>query len=340
MKQYYPYIDLAKGVGILGVLMCHVAGHVFNTGEILLTHLIGTFFLSIFFLASGFVGASLFTEEAKWEDVFSWKTYCLLVPFLVLGISFTLWRDYAVYGSFTANPVVVLFANEFNSGYWFLLVLTIIRFSILLSRLILQYILLNKLFAFLSKKRGFCLVANMFVMSLLGLIFAFLLDKINFYKAYVPWYIIGALVKVYSLQNSWLKKDAVHAVFAVLAVFFIAFNYFCVDHEIHYFGQSYTSTFFMTFAVFMTLVRTNPEHPIAKAFIELGKISLDVYVLHYFFYAVDFSYMFPKGYIAEWPYALQAIVVFFVSCILIFCSYILSKIIRQNRYLTKILLGR
>jgi uncharacterized membrane protein YcfT len=65
MKQYYPYVDIAKGVSVLGVLMCHIAGHMFNIGEILLTHLIGTFFLSIFFLASGFVDASLFTEEAK-----------------------------------------------------------------------------------------------------------------------------------------------------------------------------------------------------------------------------------------------------------------------------------
>lgn len=342
MKQYYPYIDLAKGVGILGVLICHVAGHVFNTGEILLTHLIGTFFLSIFFLASGFVGASMFTEEVKWKDVFSWKTYCLLVPFLVLGISLTLWRDYTAYGSFTANPIVVLFANEFNCGYWFLLLLTIIRFSILLSRLVLQYIPLNKLFVDNSfiNKRIFYLVINVCIMSLLGMAISLLFNKIDFYKAYAPWYIIGALVKVYSLQDSWFKKDIVHAIFTILAVLFIAFNYFCADHDIHYFGQSYTSIIFMTFAVFMTLIRTNPEHPIAKAFIWLGKISLDVYVLHYFFYAVDFSYVLPQGYIVEWPYTLQVFVMFFISCILIFCSYILSKIIRQNKYLTKIVLGR
>ena len=78
---------------------------------------------------------------------------------------------------------------------------------------------------------------------------------------------MGALVKVYNLQDSCFKKDAVHAVFAILAVFFVAFNYFCIDHEsINYWGQNYTNTFFMTFAVFMTLVRTNPEHPDSKSF--------------------------------------------------------------------------
>lgn len=342
MKQYYPYIDLAKGVGVLGVLMSHVAGHVFNTGGILPTHLIETFFLSIFFLASGFVGASMFIREAKWKELFSWKNYSLLAPFLVLGISLTLWKDYAAHNNFTENPIIVLLTNEFNNGYWFLLVLTIIRFSLLLSRLILKYVPFNKLYVDNSfvNKRIFFFVTNMFVFSILGGSLALLLNKMVFYKVYAPWYIIGVIIKVFNLQDSWLKKDALHAIFAVLAVFFVAFNFFCVDHEIYYFGQSYTNIFFMTFTVFMTLLRTNPWHPIVKGFIWLGKISLDVYVLHYFFYAIDYSHVLHKGYIAEWPYTLQTIIIFLISCILIFCSYILSKIIRQNKYLTNILLGR
>ena len=322
--------------------MLHVAGHVFNTGDILPTHLIKTFSLTIFFLASGFVSANMFVKEVEWRDLLSWKNYCLLVPFLVLGISLILWKDYAMHARFTANPVIVLFTNEFNNGYWFLLVLTIVRFSLLLSRLILQYMPLNKLFCkqFLCSNRIFFLLLNIVVMSVLGVGIALLLNKMDFYKAYAPWYIMGALGKGYNLQDSCFKKDVVHAGFAILAVFFVAFNYFFIDHEIYCFGQNYMNTFFMTFAVFMTLVRTNPEHPIAKAFIWLGKISLDVYVLHYFFYAVDFGYVLPKGYIAACPYTLQTIVIFFISCILIFCSYILSKIIRQNKFLTNILLGR
>lgn len=139
MKTYYPYIDVAKGVGIMAVIMAHCSNFIFNSEENLISMVIPTFFMSLFFLASGFVSTRAWKERVHLKDLIMAKNYYLLIPFFVFGTVYTMITDFVKNGMITENPLVSLLSGHPNNGYWFILVLVLFRISVLFGKILAQF---------------------------------------------------------------------------------------------------------------------------------------------------------------------------------------------------------
>lgn len=139
-KEYYPFIDVAKGLGVFCVLMVHTATFWVDIQDDFITKFIKTFYMNLLFLASGFVYAKIWNRKVKWVDLFSFKTLNILIPFFVLGLSTILLMDYYATGTISRNPFERLFFEVFNGGFWFLLTLFLCRWIIMMSKLISQSI--------------------------------------------------------------------------------------------------------------------------------------------------------------------------------------------------------
>lgn len=141
-KHYYPFIDVAKGLGVFCVLMVHTLRFWVDLIDDFTTLVIKTFYMGLLFMASGFVFAKIWNRNIKISELYSFKTCNILVPFFVLGITSILLTDYYSTGTISRNPLERLFFEVFNGGYWFLLTLFLCRWITLFTKYISQKILI------------------------------------------------------------------------------------------------------------------------------------------------------------------------------------------------------
>lgn len=120
MAERLRWIDNIKGVGILCVILGHIAFIPFNKTEWMLGNLFPMFYMSMFFMASGYVGYKIFAKSLTWKDVVNYKNFTLLIPFLVLGLSYTILRNYQLGIPFTIESTSTLFTVQAKNGYWFI----------------------------------------------------------------------------------------------------------------------------------------------------------------------------------------------------------------------------
>ena len=132
----------------------------------------------------------------------------------------------------------------------------------------------------------------------------------------------------------------VAAMCVVAIAMFVASNYYLADVKYVGFATSQITILLSTAFVTSILMRASAEGKIAILLSALGKKSLDIYVLHYIFYFVDFNRVLPRDMLQGAPLLLQFLILSGCACALIACSWVLSKVIRSNKYLTILMLGR
>ena len=129
MKLRHFWLDNLRGFCILAVIATHVNSFIFHNGGSFIAEVIDTFFMGGFFIVSGYLGYRSFSEPISLKKFVEFKTYNILIPFLVTGSLFVMVNDLVARQSISHNPLIKMLSNGDNYGYWFLMTLFLFKFT-------------------------------------------------------------------------------------------------------------------------------------------------------------------------------------------------------------------
>lgn len=331
VKEYFPFVDTAKGLGVFCVLMVHTLRFWVDMMDNFTTLIIKTFYMSLLFMASGYVYAKVWTRKVSFIDLFSFKAINILIPFFVLGISTILLNDYYITGTISRNPFDRLFFEVFNGGYWFLLTLFICRWIVIFTKYISQKLRIKQMC-----RQTYFVSFQILTCCVLGgaIVCVSTYYRIEIQLFNLCYFIFGILIYNFN-WNKFLTKRYALLVTVICFIALFTFNYVC---SVHYFGRSVFVTLFSTIAVWMILLRTG-ENIVVRFFRWVGCFSLDIYVLHTLFLIGTVGFIDDQWFISQ-PWIIQTFILVVGATLQLMCCYILSKVIRSDKMLTKCVLGR
>lgn len=188
MKNRIEWIDTAKGIGIIFIVVLHIWIESDITVGLELYRKITNFVLPMFFILSGFVAKPIKTD--KWE--FFRKTVCrYLVPVYIFGIGFTLIRE--IYYHISLN--IHIFSFFFIKGKtfetvgpaWFI-------FALFFAVIIFRFSNLDKA----KSSIKFCIMISLFAISYS---IPYLIDAFGNYARLFGLYRIPVCLAFYLLGN-------------------------------------------------------------------------------------------------------------------------------------------
>lgn len=118
MKERLNYIDWLKGIAIITVVMGHVTAFDFlsltDSSKSFVNRFIVSLQMPLFIFLSGLVVNYKFESVIASSKKLLYKAWILLVPVILLGVPYALWRGFTIY-EFIINPT--------KYGYWYLITL-------------------------------------------------------------------------------------------------------------------------------------------------------------------------------------------------------------------------
>lgn len=337
MKQRIEYIDNIKGFAILLVVMGHVIANWFTDWSLLLKNdtdnqlvvwkLIYAFHMPLFMFCSGLFQPIL-TKESTFKDILRIITKrfkVLIIPYFITGC--LLWF-------ITGRP----------SFYWYLLIL----FEFTVLTLIVTW-LVNKV----TKDN---LIEGLVLIGLL-LLFHIINTRLKEYER-LPlldighlnlffYFIIGYIIAKYKVLDIILKNWLYSLSIVVFIVLFVSFSIY--DYKIPYGGFIINkimplSAIYAVFYFFKTYY--DNSNIIYRFFNYLGKYSLEIYILHFFFLIKipilgDTIHHYALNGGGDKFIFVSNVIVSFVMAILnlIFCC-IVMKVLQKSQILYSLILGR
>lgn len=296
------YLDIVKGVAMLLVVMQHVGGRL-DEGMIFLCKVD----VPLFFVVSGYLAMK---SEINFRQELIKKTKRIALPYIAAVLFAAFWYNL---------PIAAVITDIGKCGYWFLqcLFLFFVMFYGMVKltgnkykQLIINSIIIEIALLALSK------YAPASVDNIVG---------ISYMSRYFPCFMMGAIVRKYSLMCLGKLIGSV-----LLIVTCIAFTYkggsTNVSFLLHIVGYVGASLLF-----FYCIKSVENELPglIKKLFCIIGKNSLSIYIIHFYFVA-----QIPS---TTGHFALDFATVLCVSLFIIFLSIALQKILSTTTYLQKVL---
>lgn len=338
--QRIEYIDAMRGFTILLVVINHVATFdfgLFGNECFSYSQIFGEFRMPLFFFVSGFV---FYKEEVVWSyiNIFNFlkkkSTVQILSPLLFLFIFCWCYK---------LNIKDALYDYQ-KQGYWF---------TFTLFTYFLLYIIVNKCFKALKIKRyvddvllvsiGFCVYGA----TVYSIVEKCELDKGGYSLLGIPtlhnflFFLIGTRVKRYFHIFEKLLDDSL-LVFLSLVTFFILL----VVSEIELLSSSGYHLFFaltgivITFAFFRTNRKIfSKEKCFGRVSQYVGRRTLDIYLLHYFFIFSNMQQLLPNFGILNSPF-LEFWCSLIVSILVIANCLFISEVIRLSPLLAHFLFGQ
>lgn len=348
MTKRIEYIDALRGFTMILVVAVHVYSLCFMQGDsteydLSYNNFFGLFRMPLFFFISGFV---FFKAEQIWDYTtlkifFKNKTRVQLLSTLAffLLFCFLFQRD-----------ILLSLTDSQKAGYWFTYTL-FIYFSL--------YIGIDIIICWLGKKKPFndITITATFIVGLSlfylinnGILLNILPPKITLTLSINKWqyflfFAFGCFThKYYSCfikwQNSRYLIDGILLIFAAMSIcfFYQNNNSLIISNSI-----VRLCTSIMGIILIMTLFRTNENNltkstKLGSALQYIGKHTLDIYFLHYFFLPYNLAV------IGKWfennpnpllEFCLSAL----LALVIITCCLIVSRIIRISPLFTFLLLG-
>lgn len=348
MNERIKYVDTVKGFAIFLVVMGHVIAFLYFSNDNIINirkslsvlnftlfDTIYAFHMPLFFFASGYVfPKTLKCLNDVWDTIFK-RTYTLLLPYFIVGSIFT-----------------ILFGGPglFNK-YWFL-------------RTLFEFIIVNIIFDYIkqTKRLGWIWDISYYV-GVFGLIhilhilfynnhFYKIVDLDSFYFSYYLSFSFGILARRYSKVTNFLDKNYIYTV--CLCLFFIITtnracgNYFGIGHVSSYILYKFIQPFSGVICSWYLFKHVFNHGIITKAFDSLGKNSLEIYIIHFFF-------LFEIPYLAKYliklnaspfvkdnisAFVIQLISVVIASTIICLICLSVKNIISASKILSLIILGR
>ena len=273
MKQRIDYIDRMKGLAIILVVMGHVYGMAFAQSDDVAYRVISSFHMPLFMFLSGLVACSGATTPFWNLPKLGRKLRGLLLPLIVFGMCFTMtWaKDFE-------TGLKCFWESPNKNGYWYLMTLAVFYVSLSLYRLNV-------------KQKWYIDVA--LAIAIWGGMFALwkytaqtkdyfcMLNCGNFY----PFFMLGVMTTKYNLLDKMHKANWLFSLCIVAYVFL-----FCVDMPFHAL-VSLNKHIFLPFCMVYIVVNLFVSRHGATSCWEnildfVGKRTLDIYVIHYFFISI------------------------------------------------------
>lgn len=327
MKQRIDYIDRMKGMAIFLVVIGHVYGMVFNQGEDITYKWISSFHMPLFMFLSGLVACS--GVVAPYWDVrkLGKKLKGLLLPLVVFGICFTM-----TFSKDFLTSLIGFLESPNKNGYWYLMTLAVFYVSLSLYRLNV-------------KQKWYIDVA--LAIAIWGGMFALwkytaqtkdyfcMLNCGNFY----PFFILGVMTTKYNFLDKMHKANWLFSLCIVAYAFL-----FCVDMPFHAL-VSLNKHIFLPFCMVYIVVNLFVSRHGATSCWEnildfVGKRTLDIYVIHYFF----ISMIHLKDLGNNWEGTENSLLMFIVaiglSVVITALSIGVGYILHKGKIIEKIVYGK
>jgi len=269
------YVDRLKGLAIILVVIGHIYLFTMNDGDNIVGNCVGSFHMCLFMFLSGFVASSGVTKP-YWTQKKLWKKIAgLIIPMLVFGGLFTL----------TFGPIDswhVFMERFFNflmapakNGYWYLMSLSVFYLSLLLFRF-------NK---WNSKIVEVLIAALSYGLIMIGWKFTAqkydpfcLLNCGNFYL----FFITGVFASKYGLLDK--LKNYKWLVVPLFIVFLLLFNWTMPIHALNSAMKHILVPGCAVTSLLILFVNREGKNSKCETLLSwVGRNTLDVYVLHYFF---------------------------------------------------------
>lgn len=316
--------DVAKAIAIFAVILTHCAGRIGGMQD--LRFFIETFYLSMFFVLSGyFTNLSKLSSLSIKENMLE-KFKRLIVPFItIIMISFII--DIIKVGSFDFWE---LFVDDAKGGYWFIYVLFLFNIIFCVQyRIILKWNISNIV--------GQCAIF-VFPWIIIVLLCTSLSQSIiaclSLYscRRYYLFFIMGWFLKstnMLPVLGSRILRFAISIGYILMAVIFVKFIK-DVDTNTDFFFWFFTNVLGSCFWLTVLLSLEDKVNDFPAFLLSIGQNSLGIYLYHYFFLFV--IVIFPPG-------INMYVLLLFASIIILLATYCLIRLIIKNNLLSKILLG-
>lgn len=263
-------IDVAKGLGIILVVIGHVMSPVMSGNSILewLYSVIYTFHMPLFFFVSGYVAKKLVTKPVAKTELIKQRLLRLMVPYCVWAVIYLPMKiilaehvrfsdEYKWYSFFLGNNP--------DGQLWFLYVLFVISIFMIffvtsknISALTILFMIGSILAPLIPFSIGFTSITLTFSLHQVGFFFLGTLTavKVDYNKVTtnITAFIISAVVLVSYSVVLWIRKEEVWFLQAMVALCAI---YVCLF-------------------ISALIAKTKVKAP----FIYLGKKSMEIYLLH------------------------------------------------------------
>ena len=334
------YIDALRGITMLMVVFYHVEVFSFDVRSSIINSLFITFRMPLFFFISGFIAF----KNVKWDKMYfaemvKKKFIVQILPTLFFSI---------IYYCICQSESFLTFFEKGPRLYWF----TITLFYMFLIYYFIMYIMKCRS----SKTKDFILCG----ISILGLLIytGIWLNYLNFERYsflfigdltyYMEFFVFGLLCKRYYLKfEQIVSSDIVKAILTILFMisFILNLNETFIDNIIiHKFNSSFLLRYLgllLVFSLFYHYRNTfDSENRIVRGLRFIGRRTLDIYLLHYFFlpdlksFASSYSFIFtPQNTVIELVVVLSFSIVIVLMCLGV------SAIIRSSSLLGHYLFG-
>lgn len=337
MKSRISYIDGMKALAIFLVVYAHVLYNSYDCAPIASIHnVFVNFFVALFFFTSGIFASKI--NDIRGTELCRYllnKSYQLLIPTLVFGFIYSFYFDKGLDG---------LVLHPLKNGYWFTFVLLIcfILFSIncTITRICTVRI---KLVILLT---GTILVYAISIYcqkhpTILGN--ALSIPQLNYYV----YFVLGAVCKNNISRLFILFSNNIFSTSLVVCLFiFILFSK-QLHHVIHFPLQgtliqvTYSSAcIIIIFMFFKKYAKWFENHvnPVSKFVNIIGKRTLDIYMIHYFFIPGCLD-----GIAAFLTKSDSVVIDFMITSVIVLgiisFSLLISELIRLSPILSHFLLG-
>lgn len=289
-KKHYPHLDILKGFAII----CVVIGHVvlfdlytplgLNVLDNLAFRWVSSFHMPLFFLVSGFlsyrVSFSSLSEVAKY-----WKAKAsqLLLPLLCIPILYAI--------TFSVSPRTMLLGS-YHGGFWFTwsLFLAFTLFSLNL------YLYIRFSRKKTQKRRALWLLVplllfkglNVPLRNLSGELYSAISWELLIWL--YPYFLTGYFLSYYELlKKRWISRPIVVVIFCVsFYTFYMFSDLFPVawryNTDTYSSLSHYPAVISFIYVLWYGSIKLNSSFPkVGSILAQLGKISLPIYFVHYFF---------------------------------------------------------
>lgn len=247
------YIDVAKGIAMLLVVMQHTGG-MLDPGIRLLCKVD----VPLFFLVSGYLAYKPYIDIKK---QFVKLIKRVFIPFVLACLFAALYFQ---------DNVLDIFISSGKRGYWFLE-------ALFLMKLLFWIIYKNKRILITG---GLIIEACLLILSKYG---SDTLDGIlciSYMSRYFPCLLAGAIIKMtnyHALSNKWYGAMLSIIAFVGLGIYFKSTNISFIAHVLGYAAAAVLA--------FMVIKRYTDSLPkwIHKSFSYIGIYSLNIYIIHWYF---------------------------------------------------------
>lgn len=298
--QRLQYFDLLKGIAIFMV----VIGHVLTIGirsidSAVLFKIVGLVHMPLFFFISGYFICRRDTRgQFKLPDLYM-KVLQLIVPMVVVSSIWIYYYPHSKLESPFNSTWNGLWGDLWKNGYWFTLTLFVLNIAYLAIAAIAN-LCKNRNVAFLTASCSVFIILGIIDHTVPGKIGA--ITQMPFNYAYFPAFIAGALCRLYPDIYDRICNSSTCYTVALLATVAIAYFVLYPWDFPDSWGEMRDSAL-MTVRIFIAIVAVHLARPWCqkagennrwlKLWTYLGRKSLPIYLLHYFF-------LFPMGFVRKY----------------------------------------